>query len=69
MEYFILVTKIYATVWVLFFVAILAFSWIPSDKGVAKFWGKLFTITLAVLLYVGALLLLLAIFLKIWGLI
>lgn len=69
MEYFILVTKIYLTVWVLFFVSILAFSWIPSDNGVAKFWDKLFTITLAVLLYAGALLLLLAIFLKIWGLI
>lgn len=68
MEYYILVTKIYATVWLLFFASILAFSWIPSDKGVANFWDKLFTITLAVLLYVGALLLLLAIFLKIWGL-
>lgn len=68
MEYFILVTKIYLTVWVLFFVSILSFSWIPSDNGVAKFWDKLFTITLAVLLYAGALLLLLAIFLKIWGL-
>lgn len=69
MNYLILVTKIYLTVWVLFFVSILAFSWIPNNKGVAKIWDKLFTITLAVLLYAGALLLLLAMFLKIWGLI
>lgn len=69
MEYLLLAGKIYFTVWILFFAFILAFSLLPSNKGITKFWDKLFTITLAILLYVGVLLGLLTIFLKIWGII